>query len=176
MHAAQVRAHFAVDAERQVDFLEDVLEAPGLQTPGAGLGVAVHGITHPQHALAGLAHRLDQPRQGLLDVLGAEAMNEGQSAGLVLRIQGRHQALRPRVIHAAAHLHGHRVGDAAEVFDMRAIQLRRAHADPRIVGREVVPALLARNEARLRLLVQQMQALMAAIEIRSGPPRGWGDR
>src|SRR5665213_2825435 len=168
MHAAQVRPHFPVNAERKVDFLEDVLEATGLQAPGAGLGVAVHGITPPQHALTGLANSLDQAWQRLLDILGAKAMYEGQTTRLVLRIQSRHQALRPRIIHAATDLDGHRVRNAAEVFDVRAITLCRAHADPRIVRRQVVPALLARNETRLRLLVQQMQALMAAIEVRLG--------
>ena len=58
------------------------------------------------------------------------------------------------------------IGDAAEIFDVRAVELRGAHADPRHVGRQVVPALLARNEARLRLLVQQMQAFVARVEVR----------
>ena len=48
---------------------------------------------------------------------------------------------------------------------MRAIDLRRAHADPGHVGRQVVPAVLARDEARLRLLVEQVQALVAGEEI-----------
>src|ERR1700683_2662858 len=36
VHAAQIRPHVCVDAERQVDLLQDVLEAAGLSAPGRG--------------------------------------------------------------------------------------------------------------------------------------------
>ncbi len=68
-------------------------------------------------------------------------------------------------IHRRADLHANGIRDAAHVFDVRAVELRGAHADPRIVRRQVVPALLARDEARLRLLVQQVQAFVARVEI-----------
>lgn len=43
----------------------------------------------------------------------------------------------------------HRVGDAAEVLDVRAVQLARAVADPDEVARRVV-VLLRRQDAALR--------------------------
>jgi len=52
---------------------------------------------------------------------------------------------------------------------VRATEVGRAHADPRQVRGQVVPALAARNEARLRLFVQQVQRLVAGIE--RGPAR-----
>src|SRR5712675_88878 len=70
-----------MDAEGYVEFLQDVLEAPRLDAPAGGLGVAVHRIAAPQHAVAGAAHRFDHARQMLLDVLDAEAVNQRQAAG-----------------------------------------------------------------------------------------------
>ena len=76
----------------------------------------------------------------------------------------RHHSLQPGGVHGRADLHGDGIGDATEVLDMRAIELRRAHADPREVRREVVPAVLSRNETGLRLLIQQMQTLVTGVE------------
>ncbi len=47
---------------------------------------------------------------------------------------------------------------------MGPVELSGAHSDPWKVRREVVPAVLSWNEARLGLLVEQMQPLMARIE------------
>ena len=110
--------------------------------PVLRLGVAVHGIADPQHGLAGLAHGLDGLRQRVLDVLRAEAVDQREPPGLVLRIQRGDQALQPAASIAAPTFTPIGIGDAAEVLDVRAIELRRAHADPRHVRREVVPAVL----------------------------------
>ena len=66
---------------------QDVLEAARLETAGAGLGIAMHGIAHPQHRLAGLPYGVDGARQCLFDLLHAEAMDQGQSSGLIVRIR-----------------------------------------------------------------------------------------
>ena len=101
----------------------------------------------------------------VVDVLGAEARDQRQTPGLVVRIQDVDQLLQVLVRHARADLHGHRIRDAAEVLDVRAVQVRRAHADPRIVRRQVVPALPVRQEPRLRLLVRQLQPLVRREEL-----------
>src|SRR5579862_6246706 len=62
VHAAEVGTELGMDAKRQVHFLEDVFEPAGLETPGTGLRVAVHGITAPENGMAGAPHRLDHPR------------------------------------------------------------------------------------------------------------------
>src|SRR5712672_1858825 len=74
VHAAEIGTHVCMDAEGQVELFEDVLEAPRLQPAGAGLGVAVHGITYPQHAVAGGPDSLDRAWQGVLDILRAKAV------------------------------------------------------------------------------------------------------
>ena len=51
---------------------------------------------------------------------------------------------------------------------MRAVELRRAHADPRHVRRQVVPALLALDVTRLRLLVVHEQAFVRGEEVDRG--------
>src|SRR2546423_5003679 len=48
---------------------------------------------------------------------------------------------------------------------MGTVELRGAHADPRIMSGQVVPAVLAGNETCLGLLVQQVQPLVAAVEV-----------
>ena len=52
------------------------------------------------------------------------------------------------------------ISDVFGPVDVRAVELRRAHADPRHVRREVIPALLAFDVARLRLLVMHEQAFV----------------
>src|SRR5438552_1461271 len=92
-------------------------------------------------------------------------MNERQPSGLALRVQRGDESLQPGRIHRGADFHSDRVRDTAEVFDMRTVELRRAHADPRHMRGKVVPAVLARDKARLRLLIQKMQPFMARVEI-----------
>jgi len=154
-----------VNLKGQLQLAQNVLEAARLQTARTCLGIAVHRIADPQHLLPGLAHRLDCTRQGLLDVLDTEAMNERQPARLVLRIQRGHEPLQPTSVHGRPDLHTERIGNASKELDVRAVQLRRAHADPRHVCREVVPVLLPRDIPRLRLLVEQMQPFMTREKV-----------
>src|SRR5215468_6242305 len=77
--AAEVRAHVGVDAERQIELTQDVLEAARLQPTGRGLGVAMHRVAHPQHRLPRLPHSLDRSGQRRRDLLYAEAVDEGES-------------------------------------------------------------------------------------------------
>ena len=81
---------------------------------------------------------------------------------LVLRIQRGDEALQPFGGHRRADLHADRVRDAAKELHVRAVERRRAHADPRHVRRQVVPALLALDVTRLRLLVVHVQPFVAA--------------
>ena len=78
------------------------------------------------------------------------------------------EALQPFGGHRRTDLHAHRVGDAAEEFHVRAIERGRAHADPRHVRGQVVPALLALDVTRLRLLVGHEQAFVRGEEVDRG--------
>src|SRR5262249_40524494 len=77
----------------------------------------------------------------------------------------RDQTLQPGRIHRCTDLHADRVGDAAEIFDVRTVQLRSAHSDPRHMRGQVVPTVLSCNEARLRLLIEQVQSFVARVEV-----------
>src|SRR5437588_449416 len=165
VHAAEIGPHVRMNTEREVELLQDVLEAARLDPARGRLGIAVHGVAYPERRLTGLAHRFDRLRERGGHVLRAEAVDEGEPTGLVLGIEGRHQALQPRGIHGRADLDGDGIRDAAEVLDVRAFEPGGAHADPGHVRREVVPAVLPRNEARLCLLVVKVQPLVARVEV-----------
>src|SRR3990172_91200 len=80
MHAAQNGAGFLVNAERRIDLRQDVLETPGLDALRRRLGITVHRVANPKHLLPAVAHRLDHAGQRALDLAGAEAVNQGQTA------------------------------------------------------------------------------------------------
>ncbi len=100
------------------------------------------------------------------DAAGAEAMDEGQAAGLVAAGRGSRPARA-----------GSRRSLAGPILTPIGLAMPRkystwaprgsrgAHADPREVGGEVVPAGAVRDAPRLRLLVEQVQALVAGEEI-----------
>src|SRR5690606_32404161 len=52
VHAAQAGTGGGVQVEALLHLAEDVGEAPGLVAVAGALGVAVHGVAHPQHAAA----------------------------------------------------------------------------------------------------------------------------
>ena len=87
MHAAEDRPAVGMDAECRLDFRQDVLEAPRLDALRRRLRIAVHGVGDPQHLPARIAHRADHGWQRGIDAPGAEAVDQRQPAGLVVRIQ-----------------------------------------------------------------------------------------
>ena len=167
MHATEVAAHPAVNAEGALELGNDVLESACLEPGARGLGVAVHRIAHPQHRATRGAHRVDQCRQRPVDLACAHAVDQDQPARLLPGIERLAQALHPIAAHRRPDLDAHRVHDAPAVLDVRALERRGAHADPGHVRREVVPAALPLDVARLRLLVMQVQCLVARIERRA---------
>jgi len=165
-----------MDTEGCFQFGDDIIEAPGLVTLSRGFGVAVHGIAHPQDAGAGRTHRLNHSRQVFFNIFRAEAGDQRQAAGLVAGIQHMDQGLEMFVAEAGTDLDAHRIGDSAEILDVRAFEIGGTHADPRIVGRQVVPAFPMRQEPCLRLLVRQVQPLVGGVEVHaSGMQRIAGD-
>ena len=168
MHTTQERAIGLVHLERQLELLEDVLEATRLEAARAGLGVAVHRVADPQHLLTRFADGFDHRRQAFLHILRAEAVNDGETPWRVLRIERGDETLQPFGRHGRPDLHAHGVGDAPEKFHVRAVEGGSAHADPRHVSAEVVPALLTFDVTRLRLLVMHQQAFVRGEEIDGG--------
>ncbi len=94
-------------------------------------------------------------------------MYQRQASGLVRGVKGSDQLLQPLPRHTGADLDSDGVGYTAEIFDVRAIHFRRAHADPREMRRQVVPARAPVEVSRLRLFVQQVQAFVCRVDIRT---------
>ncbi len=125
----------------------------------------MHGVADPQDGLPRLPYGLDHPGQLRFDVLGPEPVNQREPTGHVLRIERRDEPLQPGGIHPRADLHADGIGDTPEILDVRAVKLGGTHADPRHMRGKVVPAILTGNEACLRLLIEQMQPFVTAIEV-----------
>src|SRR5579871_316127 len=168
VHPPEHRAELLVNAKGGLHFAEDIVEPARLDASRGGLGIAVHGIAHPENLGTALAHRADHLGQPVLNLPHAEAMNEGQPSGLVLRIEDGDQLLQPLLIHGNADFEPDGVRDAAKVFDVCAADLRGAHADPGHVRGEVVPLPLPLDVARLSLLAEQVKALVTRVEIDPG--------
>ena len=144
-----------------------------------GLGVAVHRIADPQHraaascapprpAAAASSATLSAPMRWI------SVIRPGSRSGRARRAGRR----ATRCVIAGPILIAERVADAAEELDVRAVELRGAHADPREVRRQVVPAGPARDLPRLRLLVGQRERLVAREDVDAAQHLGLdaGDR
>ena len=105
VHAAEVRAHLGVDAERQLELLEDVLEAARLESAGAWsrccrasdrTPTAPTGRSGapPRSAFGSAAATSFAPKRWM----------KRQPPGLVLRVERRHQSLQPGRVHRRADL------------------------------------------------------------------------
>ena len=92
---------------------------------------------------------LDQGRQPVADLAGAEAGDEREPARLVRRVELRGQ--RDRVVgrRGRAELDADRVLDVAEQLDVGAVELAGALADPDEVARDVVRRLRCGESMRV---------------------------
>ena len=103
----------------------------------------------------------------MLDLPGAETVDQREPPGLVLRIEHADQLRQLIGGHRRPDLHANRVGDAAEILDMGPADSPRPIADPRKVGAEIVPVRAAGNLPGLCLLVSQVHAVMTGEELRA---------
>ena len=76
-----------------------------------------------------------------------------------------HRASSSSGVQAGPILHAHRVADAPEELDVRAVELAGAVADPHHVGRAVVPVAGQGVDAGQALLVGEDQRLVAREEV-----------
>ena len=81
-----MRALGAMHLEEGLHLLEDAVERPGLVAVRRDR-VAVHRIARPDDLAAFLFDGADQLGQMIADLVGAEAPDQGQPAGLVVRIE-----------------------------------------------------------------------------------------
>ena len=67
VNAAGMRTEPLMDLEEPFDLVHDAVEVPGLVTARRLLGVAVHRVALPHHAMTGPADRVDDRRQLVAD-------------------------------------------------------------------------------------------------------------
>ena len=97
--------------------------------------------------------------------MGAEAGDERQPPGLVLRVQlgGQREGVVRR--RGRAELHADRVADVAEQLDVGVVELAGALADPDEVTGHVVRRVRAGVDPGQGVLVLEHQRLVAAVEV-----------
>ena len=101
----------------------------------------------------------------LADLLGAEAADQREAAGLVVRIEDIDQAQQIVGLERGAAFKADRILDAAGIFDVRVIVLARAVADPDHVAGGGVPVAGGRIDAGERFLEAEQQRFVAGVEI-----------
>ncbi|QTK78540.1 hypothetical protein AT6N2_C0675 [Agrobacterium tumefaciens] len=168
--AARMRALGAMDLEEAFDFRQDALERARLVVVERDR-VAMHGIAGPYDLAAFLFHRTDELRQAVCHLVVAETADQGQTASLVRRVQRIDQLDQIVGRQRRTTLQADRVLDAAEIFDMRMVELTRAVADPDHVARCRVPVAGGGIDTGQRLFVTEQQGLMAGEEIRLAQAR-----
>ena len=155
-----------VDLERLLELAEDVVEAARLDAVAESSRCC---RASDRRSTARGGRRCARPRPA------AAASRRPSSApmrwisvrrpGSSSRIEHVDQAQQPVRRHRRADLDADRVADAAEVLDVRAVELRRAHADPREVRRQVVPAPLARHLRASAPARRAAQRLVGRVEV-----------
>ena len=108
-------------------------------------------------------HRADHRRQQLADLVGADAADQRQPAGLVLRIEDVDQPQQLVRLWRRAAFEAERILDAAAELDMGVIGLAGAVADPDHVAGGRVPVAGPRRIPRAS----------APARSRAAAPRGW---
>src|SRR3984893_8561807 len=165
MDAAGVGALRRVDGKERLHLRQDAVERAGLVARGRGDGVAMHRIARPDHHAAFALHGADQLRQGIADPVSPEAVDQGEAAGLVVRIEHIDQPQQFVALERGAAFQSDRVLDAAEIFDMAVIELAGAVADPDHMARCGVPVAGRGIHPGEGLLVAGQPRLVAGVDI-----------
>ncbi|KAG5460190.1 MAG: hypothetical protein BJ554DRAFT_7793, partial [Olpidium bornovanus] len=148
------------------------------QTLGITYSLPVHRIASPDHDVAGPLHSGDVIGEVLLDVIDAVAGNQSALSHLPFRVQLVEQRAQILRSHGRPAFDADRVFDAAEVLDMRPVQLPGAVADPKKVGSDIVPSRLpapgaARQQPRQRRLVLEVEALVGHEQVHGSQGLGF---
>src|SRR3954454_18753407 len=165
MDAAGMGTLCRVNREERLHLRQDTVERAGLVAAARADGVAVHRIARPDHQAPFALHRADQLGQMIADLVRAEAVDQRQPSGLIVRIEHVDKPQQFVWFERGAAFQPNRVFDAAEIFHMAVIELARAVADPDHVARGRVPVPGHRIDAREGLLIPEQQRLMAGVEI-----------
>eukprot|EP00162_Nutomonas_longa_P013827 comp21721_c0_seq3/m.48422 comp21721_c0_seq3/g.48422 ORF comp21721_c0_seq3/g.48422 comp21721_c0_seq3/m.48422 type:complete len:459 (+) comp21721_c0_seq3:630-2006(+) len=170
MHTAAHRAHVRMDLECADHLVDHIVKAARLAAVREGDCIAMHRVDGPDHiAHLRRAHRIDECREHLGHIGGAEPRIEHDAAFLVVWIQGADQLNHFLGLGCRTQLHADRIADPAKVLDMRTIELARAVSDPQQMGRHVVESRTACDSrhglARECFLVLEQHALVRRKEL-----------
>src|SRR5690625_7193934 len=86
MDATQIVGFRAVDLERRLQLVENVIEVSGFYIVGGGKSVSVHRVTAPDHRETLPVDRTDQPWQILLHLIDTEPGDQYNLARLMGQI------------------------------------------------------------------------------------------
>src|SRR6185503_11474665 len=137
-------------------FLKNFVKAPRLDTRRGCLGVSVHWVATPQDFFAAFHQGANEWRQIFLDVLDAEPVDEGQTARFIFGVQSVRQPQCFLWRNGRTEFDRDWVGDAAEEFDMRAVERSGAIANPRKMRRKIIPPGAVRDLPGLSLLIMKV--------------------
>src|SRR5487761_2040875 len=160
MNSAWPGSLLLMHGEEPSNLSEHVIEVPGLAAIFGGEGVPVHWVALPDHHVAGIGDRPQYRRKASRYVCNPKSSDQRQPPGDALRVEpfaelqclvrgcGRSEFYADWILHAR------------EKFDMRAIDLARAFADPEHVRRAVVPISSQRVATGERLFVLEEQCFV----------------
>ena len=103
------------------------------------VSVAVHGVAAPDQIESFLLHGAGQAGQAVADFFRAEAGDQGQTAWFVVWVEDADQSFHLIKIVLGPDLDPDRVMHPPEELHMRPVELAGTLADPKHMGRAVVP-------------------------------------
>lgn len=135
--------------------------------------LSMHGIADPNNRMSAPEHSIDVSWQVIIDLSGAVAGDEGDTATLSVRVDDLQKAYQLVGSHARSDLDTDRVANASEVLDMRASQLSGAVANPDEMRRGVVPGFAGNP---LRGPIRCASVMRNAVAIRLDRSGNGGER
>mmetsp|Transcript_3301 Transcript_3301/g.6824 ORF Transcript_3301/g.6824 Transcript_3301/m.6824 type:complete len:331 (-) Transcript_3301:514-1506(-) len=168
MNATGMTAHFIVDIEKGAQFITNLFKATSLDAGFRLVGVTMDGVGNPQDGFAFPLDGTNQAGQIFAQLFGSHTHNNGQTSGDVLRIHGINDFNQFFGSALVGDLDSQGIANAADKFQMSAVQLSCAFSDPQHVSGAVVPTVRGGILACQGLFVGEQQAFMSHVEISLG--------
>ena len=128
----------------------------------------MHRVARPDNLAPLTLYRADEARQVVFNLACAETGNQRQPSGLVFGVECVDQAQKLVGLKARAAFQPDRVHDATAKFNMRAIGLAGAVANPDHMAGACNRLARKRIDPAQRLFIFQQQRLVAGVEIHLG--------
>src|ERR1019366_1822461 len=135
MDAAGISALRPVDRKKRADLAHDLVERPRLVAPRRLDHIAVHRIARPNDVSPFPFHGADKVRQTIGRLVGAEAANQGQTAGFVGWVENVDEPEQFIGRQRGAAFEAKRVFDPARIFHMGMARMAGPVANPNHMAR-----------------------------------------